>query len=320
VSRVPTTVGVDLGGTKILTVAVVGGEVVATAKRSTPREGTPADVLARVGDAIDRLDVGGKKIHGHIVQVGLGAPGPGAPGGTTVGPAPNLPGWDHPVDVVPALSERYPDAEIRVDNDVNVAAFAEAKRGAGRGKRDLLAVFVGTGVGGGVVLDGDLRRGASGLAGEIGHIQIVPGGEPCGCGGTGHVEAYAGRAGIERIARRRHAAGEATALVELAGDGRMKSSVVAAALAEGDAMAIGLVADAARAVGQAIASVSLIVDIGTVAIGGGLAERLGEPFLTSIGDACRDALPWAATPEIVPTRLGDDAGAVGAALLFDLDR
>lgn len=319
-SRVPTTVGVDLGGTKILTVAVVGGEVVATAKRSTPREGTPADVIERVGDAIDRLHVGGKQIRGRIQQIGLGAPGPVAPGGTVVGPAPNLPGWDEPVDVAPLLRERFPDADVRVDNDVNVAAYAEAQRGAGRGRPDLLAVFVGTGVGGGLVLDGTLRRGASGVAGEIGHIQIVPGGEVCGCGGRGHVEAYAGRAGLERIARRRHAGGEPTALVDLAGKGRMKSSIVAAALAQGDALAEALVSDAADAVGLAIASVSLIVDVGTVAVGGGLAERLGESFLLSIGDACRDALPWADVPDIVPTRLGDDAGAIGAALLFDAGR
>ncbi len=317
--RVPTTVGVDLGGTKILTVAVVDGEVVATAKRSTPRTGTPSDVLDRVGETIERLDVGGAAIGGHIARIGIGAPGPARPGGTTVGAAPNLPGWDEPVDVAIALRERFGDVEVRVGNDVNVAALAESHRGAGRDVDDLLAVFVGTGVGGGLVVGGRLRDGRSGVAGEIGHLTVVPGGEPCGCGGLGHVESYAGRAGIERIARRRHGGGEPSALVELAGDGRMKSSVIAAALAEGDPMAESLVADAARVVGLAIASVVLVVDIGTVAVGGGLAERLGEPFRDAIAGSCADALPWvSAVPDIVATRLGDDAGALGAALLFDI--
>lgn len=314
--RTPTTVGVDLGGTKILAVAVVDGEVVATAKRSTPREGGPAAVLARVVDAIERLDVEGS-LGGQLVRVGVGAPGPAPPDGTTIGAAPNLAGWDEPVDVGAALRDLLgADVEVRVDNDVNVAALAEARLGAGAGRDDLLAVFVGTGVGGGLVLDRTLRHGVHGTAGEIGHLPVVPGGEPCGCGGLGHVESYAGRAGIERIARRRHAGGEPTALVELAGEGRMKSSVIAAAVDQGDAMATHLVAEAARVVGIAIASVSLVVDVDTVAVGGGLAERLGEPFRAAIARSCAAALPWPTAPEVVPTRLGDDAGAVGAALLF----
>jgi glucokinase len=104
----------------------------------------------------------------------------------------------------------------------------------------------------------------------------------------------------------------------LAGDGRMKSSIVQAALEQGDPMAVALVADAARVVGLAVASVVIVVDVGTVAVGGGLAERLGSPFLDAIAESCRDALPWpSAAPSIVPTRLGDDAGALGAALLFE---
>ena len=307
------TVGVDLGGTKIYAVAVDGGEVVATSKRSTPREGTPADVVDRVGDAIERLG-----LDGPPTRIGIGGPGPARPGRTTLGPAPNLPEWDEPVDLAAPLRARFGgDVDVRIDNDVNAAARAEARLGAGVGADDLLAVFVGTGVGGGLVLDGHVRRGAHGLAGEIGHLVAVPGGETCGCGGRGHVEAYAGRAGIERIARRRHAGGEATLLVDLAGEGRMKSSVVAEALAAGDPMAAELVAEAAAVVGRAIAEVVLVVDVALVAVGGGLAERLAEPFLVGIRDAASEALPWESDLRIVATRLGDAAGAVGAALLFD---
>lgn len=286
--------------------------MVATAKRSTPREGTPHDVVDRIAEAVERLELDVRPD-----RIGIGGPGPARPGQTTLGPAPNLPGWDEPVDLAPALRERLGDVEVRVDNDVNAAARAEALMGAGRGSPDLLAVFVGTGVGGGLVLDGVVRRGAHGMAGEIGHLVVVPDGEPCGCGGRGHVEAYAGRAGIERIARRRHAAGEPTRLVELAGEGRMKSSVVATALAEGDAIAHELVETGALVVGRAVAQVALVVDIALVAIGGGLAERLGASFLSAVDEAARAALPWPSDLRVVATALGDAAGAVGAALLFD---
>lgn len=306
------TVGVDLGGTKIYAVAVADGEVVATAKRSTPRDGGPDAVIARLGDVVDRLDLGGTP-----TRIGIGGPGPSRPGATTLGPAPNLPGWDVAVDLASPLRARFGDVAITVENDVNAAARAEARLGAGVGAPDLLAVFVGTGVGGGLVLDGVVRGGAHGMAGEIGHLVVMPDGEVCGCGGRGHVEAYAGRAGIERVARRRHAAGELTALVDLAGEGRMKSSVIAQALAAEDAVAAELVATAAEVVGVAIAQVALVVDIGLVAVGGGLGERLGDPFLAAVRDAVVRTLPWESDLQIVPTRLGDAAGAIGAALLAD---
>ncbi|WP_195210462.1 ROK family protein [Actinomarinicola tropica] len=307
----PPTVGVDLGGTKIYAVALADGEVVATAKRSTPRTGGPSAVLERVAEAVERLGLDGPP---H--RIGIGGPGPSRAGRTTLGPAPNLAGWDDAVDLAPPLRERFgEDLVVVVDNDVNAAARAEAALGAGAGAPDLLTVFVGTGVGGGLVLDGRVRTGAHGMAGEIGHLLVVPDGEPCGCGGRGHVEAYAGRAGMERIARRRHDAGEPTALVDLAGEGRMRSSIWAEALASGDAMAAELVESAASHVGTALAQVALVVDVGLVAVGGGLAERLGASFLGAVEQRVHDLLPWDSDLHVVPTRLGDPAGAIGAALL-----
>src|SRR6266550_1590552 len=112
------------------------------------------------------------------------------------------------------------------------------------GAAAVLGVWVGTGVGGGLILDGTLRRGDSGYAGEIGHTIVHPGGRVCGCGGRGHLEAYAGRAALEREARERHAAGTPTALVELAGDARMTSRVWASALDASDVVAIELLDEA----------------------------------------------------------------------------
>lgn len=305
------TVGVDLGGTKIYAVAVTDGEVVASAKRSTPRKGGPDAVISRVIDAIDRLE-----LPAPPARIGIGGPGPSRAGSTLLGPAPNLVGWDVPVDLAPPLRERFgADLLVAVDNDVNAAARAEAAIGAGRGASDLLTVFVGTGVGGGLVLDGRVRTGAHGMAGEIGHLPVVPDGEECGCGGRGHVESYAGRAGMERIARRRHAAGEPTALVELAGDGRMRSSVWEQAVDAGDPMAVELVAAASHHVGTAVAQVALVADVALVAIGGGLAERLGSAFLAAVEQRAHESLPWPSALRVVPTLLGDPVGAIGAALL-----
>jgi glucokinase len=206
---------------------------------------------------------------------------------------------------------------VVLDNDVNVATVAEHRLGAARDTDDVLGVFVGTGVGGGLVLGGDLRRGVTGATGEIGHMVVeVELGRRCGCGLAGHVEAYAGRASIEREARRRHAEGEATALVDLAGDGRMKSSVVAKALAAGDPMAIELLDEAVRALGAGIASAVTLLDLPLVVVGGGLADKLGSGFVGRIEEAVRSRLFLASSPvRVVPAELGDLGGAIGAALL-----
>lgn len=305
-------VGVDLGGTKIFAASVVDGRVVATAKRSTPRAGGPDAILDRVVDAIGRLG-----LDGPLGCVAIGGPGPADQLAGTIGPAANLTGWDRPVDVRTALRARLTGVEVLVDNDVNAAARAEARHGVGRTHRDFAAFYVGTGVGGAVVLDGRVRRGMHGLAGEVGHLTVVADGEPCGCGGRGHLEAYAGRAGIERRARAAHAAGRATRLIDLAGDGRMKSSIIAAALSDGDDLAHELVADAASALGTAVAAVGVLVDVSAVAVGGGLGERLGNSFLADVASAARDRTPWPASVHVLPAETGDAAGALGAALLAE---
>jgi glucokinase len=246
----------------------------------------------------------------------VGAPGAIESGTGVVQRAPNLEGFDQPVPLGALLSEALGGVRVSVDNDVNVAALAEHRVGAGVGSDDLLAVFVGTGVGGGLVLGGQVRRGPGGLAGEIGHVVVKDGGRRCGCGGHGHLEAYAGRAGMERTARKRAKDGTKTKLVKLAGDGRMKSSVFAKALDDGDALARELVEEAASALGAALASAVALVDIDRVILGGGLGDRLGQPFLQAVQQATHQRLFVPEAPfTIVPATLGDLAGARGAALL-----
>ncbi|HSL58763.1 MAG TPA: ROK family protein [Acidimicrobiales bacterium] len=320
------TVGVDLGGTKIYAVRVEHDEVVAEAKRSTPRDGDPDAVIAAVAATVRRLAGPGTAdevlpgvslADAGIVGVGVGGPGRVDPATGRLGPAPNLPGWTTPVPVADRLAEELGVA-VRVDNDVNAASVAEHRLGAGRGHDDLLTVFVGTGVGGGLVLDGAIRHGAHGLAGELGHIVVEPDGAPCGCGGFGHVEASAGRRGLEARARERVAAGTESLLVPADG-GRMTSTVVLAALAAGDPLAVELVDGAARAVGRALAPVAMVVDVELVVMGGGFAERLGAPFLEAVA-AHSAAWRFPGTGQrIVPAALGSRAGALGAALLVAPD-
>jgi glucokinase len=199
---------------------------------------------------------------------------------------------------------------------VNVATVAEHQLGAGKGASDVLGVFVGTGVGGGMVLGGQLRRGKEGYAGEIGHIVIRQGGRRCGCQGLGHLEAYAGRGAMEEIARDRAAHGTRTVLVELAGEGRMTSSVFAAALEQGDPVVVELLDDAVSALGAGIGSAVTLLDVEVVVVGGGLADRLGPAFVGRVEQAAREQLFASASRlRVVPAALGDQAGALGAALI-----
>jgi glucokinase len=301
-------IGVDLGGTKILVARVDGRHVHQTHKAETPTTG-PADVAAAIAELVSRIDTSPKAI-------GVGTPGQVDDDGVVIG-APNLAGWSEPVPLRDLLRKATGCKKIAIDNDVNVATLAEHRHGSAEGHDDVLGVFMGTGVGGGVILGGKLRRGPRGLGGEIGHTMYLPGGRRCGCGLDGHVEAYAGRVGMEREARRRHAAGEATALVEIAGDERMKSSVFDKALARDDAVAKALLDEAVAAIAVAISNAVMFVDVELVVLGGGMAERLGEPFAQRIEAAVNERLVGGVAVRVVPAALGDNAGVVGAAAMSD---
>jgi glucokinase len=257
-----------------------------------------------------------------VSGVGIGCPGAVDPatgvvrGAANVGP---LAGRDA-VPLAAMVRARVGDAvDVRIGNDVSVAVAGELALGAGRDERDFIGIWVGTGVGGGVVLDGVVRTGAHGLAGEIGHTVVdLDGDRLCGCGRRGHLEAYAGRGSMEREARARHAGGVHTALVELAGDARMTSGVWARAIEHDDRVATRLLADCVEALGCAVASAVTLLDVDLVVIGGGLAEKLGAAFTGRIADAAaRRLFPAIAAPRVVPGGLGDAAGAVGAALLVE---
>lgn len=306
-----TWIGIDLGGTKIYGILLAGEEVVGEAKRKTPTQGGPLAVVDAIVTVVKDLGwVDG------VSALGVGAPGVVDPAGGTVRQAPNLPGWMEPFDLAGALSEGLGGLPIEVDNDVNVGTVAEHRLGAGRGAPNMLGVFVGTGVGAGLIIDGGLRRGPSGSAGEIGHMIVRRGGRLCGCGGRGHLESYAGRANLERRARELDAKGRDTVLIDLAPGRRMTSGVFVKALAAGDPVAVELIDEAVGALGAAIASAVALLDLPLVVVGGGLADRLGAGFVARVETAVRTELfPKNPGLRVVPAALGDRGGALGAALV-----
>ncbi len=303
-------VGIDLGGTKIYGVRLKGEAVASEAKAKTPSQGGPLGVVDAIVGVVNDLGFGAGD------TVGIGAPGVVDAEKGVVRAAPNLPGWIEPFGLGAALSEALGVDAVVVENDVNAGIYAESRLGAGKGADELLGIFVGTGVGGALVLDGKLRRGTTGLAGELGHVIVQPDGRVCGCGGRGHLEAYAGRAGMERRARELEAEGSDTVLVDIAKSKRMTSSVWAKALAAGDQLAMDLIDEAVGALGRAIAAAVLTIDLDLVVVGGGLADRLGPGFVGRVEQAARSELFAGSSPvRVVSAALGDQAGAVGAALL-----
>lgn len=307
--------GIDLGGTKIQGVVLDGETVVADRKVPTPDTGGE-DVAAAIADMVRAM--GRAMGTGGVDRIGIGAPGVIDRARGAVRAAPNL-----AIESSVPLTDLVADAlgversNVRLDNDVNAATLAEHRLGAAVGATDVLCVFVGTGVGGGFVLDGALRRGAHGLTGEIGHVVVHDGGRRCGCGGFGHLEAYAGRRCLEATARALHDGGRETALVRIAGDDRMKSAVFGKAFEAGDEVAVELVGEAVEALGAALASAVAMVDLELIVLGGGLTGKLGAPFVARVDDAVRRRLFVPTLPlRVVPAALGDLGGAMGAALLW----
>ena len=209
---------------------------------------------------------------------------------------------------------------MRVGNDVDVATNAEFKLGAGKPYDSLLGVFWGTGVGGGVIIDGKKWTGR-GSAGEIGHMVVKLDGRKCPCGRRGCMEAYAGRAAMEAHARKEHENGRHTGLFKIMKKrdrDRLTSSIWERALEAEDELAEELIDEAVEAIAAAAASAVNLIDFEAVVIGGGLGVRLGEPYVKKIRKAMlthlfKDDDP----PAIVLAELGDFGGAIGASLLFD---
>jgi glucokinase len=312
--------GLDLGGTKIQAVVCDDDHrVVGQSRRPTPQEGGPPEVLEALAGAMEAAAEDGGGAVGELEGVGVGSPGAIDATTGTVGEAGNLPNFMEPYPVVGKLAERL-GVPVALGNDVSVAVDAEFRLGAARGAESLLGVFWGTGVGGGIVLDGKPWHGR-GAAGEIGHMVVEQDGEVCPCGRRGCMEAYAGRGAMEKRARELADAGEQTVLFEIMeerGRDRLSSGIWKRALKRDDQMAIRLIDRAVEAIATATASVINLLDIGTVVIGGGLGLKLGEAYVEHVASAMQphlfvDDRP----PEVKLAELGDLGGAIGATLLLE---
>jgi glucokinase len=309
--------GVDLGGTKIQAVVLQGRRVAGSSRSETPRGGAEAVIAAVAQSVRSSVEAAGRPLS-DLTAVGVGAPGVVGEDGS-VSNSPNVSGFQTgPVPLATELATQLGGARVKVDNDVRAAVLGEWKRGAGRSYRDFLGVFVGTGVGGGLVLEGKLRLG-HGAAGEIGHTLVKDGGRRCTCGLLGHLEAYAGRAQIEETARKLQAEGRKTRLfriMERKGRDRVTSSVIADALVDHDRVAEELMDEAVWALGIALSNAANLLDLDAIIVGGGLGDRLGKPFVDRVAEA---AAPRLHVPERPPrfltTELGDLSGAVGAAVM-----
>jgi glucokinase-like ROK family protein len=307
--------GISIGATG-LSVGITDGRlaVLATRHRACDIRQGPEVVLAAALELLREVmaEVGVDRPMG----VGIGVPGPvDFHRGVSVSP-PIMPGWDgYPVrDAV----SRELGCPAVLDNDVNVLAVGEQHAGVARSARDFLFVKIGTGIGCGIVVDGELYRGVDGCAGDIGHIRVDDFGPTCACGNTGCLEAFSGGAALARDATAAARAGRSPALAALLeAKGELTAADVGIAVSQGDAQAVQLIRDSGQRIGQVLASLVSFFNPGLIVIGGRVTG-LGHALLAEVrGVTYRRSLPLATgSLPIVLSELGDEGGVIGAARLI----
>jgi glucokinase len=313
----PPVVGIDLGGTKILAGVVSGDHrILGRAKRTTPaKEGGPAILAAMIGCVDDALAAAGFKRE-MIAAAGIGSPGPLDVTSGVILFSANLNVRNFPIGPEIATALGRP---VLVRNDVRVGGYAEYRLGAGRGYRDLIVVFVGTGIGGCLIEGGEIVAGATGNAGEVGHMIIKAGGPRCGCGARGCLEALASKTAIARRVDKAVRKGLPTVLGEKMARkaGRLKSRDLAEAIMAEDLVALKEVQRAAHFLGIGLGSLINVFGPEIVIIGGGVAGALGDPYVERVRASARAQAITDPQGKIRIDRaaLGDDAGILGAALL-----
>ena len=311
------TIGFDLGGTKMHAAAVdAQGQMIRSEREKTlAAEGADA-VIQRMIETVTRLRCNLER--GPVRGLCVGVPGAVDEEHGMVHHAPNL-GW-HEVPLATRLS-RALDLPVFLDNDVRVAVLGEFMYGVGRGAHTMVGIFVGTGIGGAIIVDGKLHRGSRGVAGEIGHTVLLPRGPRCSCGRRGHIEALASRTAMHRRVRsliKKGRKSEIPKLLMKAGTDLLTSSVVEQALAQGDRVMTRVLTDAQYHLGLLAASVANLFDPDVILFGGGIVERLGERFVEPIRARAYKHLLVQQGREglrIVPTVLKDLAAPLGAAHL-----
>lgn len=309
--------GIDTGGTRIkYVVADLAGATQTSGEVVTDPSSITVS-MERLGTAVASI-LGGDGEFPRLAGLGMACAGIVNPVTGHLGRSPNLLGWQD-TDLAGEIKAVFRGVPVALVNDVNGALYGEFRQGAGRGCRNLVMIALGTGVGGGVILDGKLLLGSHFGAGEIGHMVLDPAGPPCSCGGQGCLEAWAGSNGILRLAREAASQAETEgALPELVAQrGRSLTTFDLAGLAQsGDATTAEVFALAGRRLGQAIGNLVNLLDPDRVLVGGGVAQA-GDLILKP----CRETVPplvlaaEAKNVPVVAAELGPQAAAVGAACL-----
>lgn len=332
--------GVDLGGTKILAgvVELETGKIVSSAKKKTvptPKDNKDGkdkdqsakfDLSRRIGDVIDEaIANSGLPSDTKFSGIGIGAAGQVDRNENVLVFAPNL-GVKPNYPLGQLLGDRF-KLPVALGNDVEAATLGELKFGAGAGCADFVCIFIGTGIGSGIVQNGQLRKGATGTAGEIGHTVVSAEGRLCGCGGRGHLEAYASRTAITRTLLGELKRGRTSVLTELlAAEGTIpdpttatsiaiRSKIIAQAVEAKDELVMNVVREAAEILGLGLASVINFLNPERLILGGGLMEAVDYLFDITVREAKFEALRLPASQiEITRTGLGDFSGLIGASL------
>ncbi len=308
-------VAIDLGGTKIYTVLARGEEIIATHLAETPAD--TSSLLPFLASCVSSILKKGGVNPERLSAVGVCAAGFFDSRDRVLVSSPNLPGWK----MVPLETElqKLLCVPVMAENDANAAALGEARYGAGRGFENLLYVTVSTGIGAGIICDGRIYRGSRGLAGEIGHMTVAPGGPLCGCGKRGCLEAVASGTAIGRLAGEKVLAGEGGLLAELAaGAKNITASHVFEAASRNDKTAAGIIAEAVCYLGLGLANAVNILNPQAIIIGGGVAGA-GERLLLPLRTYIREMGVAAAVADlaIIKAKLGVEAGARGMLALLD---
>ena len=307
-------IGVDLGGTNIKAGVVdASGGVLVKDAIETQAEGGPSVVIKRICQIIDAVREKGSLSWKKIGGVGVGAPGTLDHKKGIIFHPPNLPGWRN-VPLRDEVAKNIPGGAI-VENDANAAAWGEYWAGAGREVHSMVMLTLGTGIGGGIILEGKLVRGAHDSAAELGHTIIVRGGVPCGCGSRGCLEVYASATAVVRRFKEAVDAGRATTLSQDVREGKeITSKIIYEAALAGDELAKEVMEETGRYLGTGIVSIMNTVNPARIVLSGGMIHA-GEMIMRPLKETVQElAFPIPAEKtEIVFATLGEDAGFIGAA-------
>ncbi len=312
-------IGIDLGGTKVLTALVnkKNGEVVFAVKKKTRKDKGPVKIVEKIIESVYELLEENEKLKPEIDSIGIGVAGQVDRQQGILLSAPNLDCFN--INLKELIEKEF-SIPTFVGNDVEIATLGEIKFGAGKDYKNLVCVFVGTGVGSGIVRNGELYTGATGTAGEIGHIVVDYGGRQCGCGAMGCLEAYASRSAIEKRITGALKKGRNSIILDYMEDGKsMSSGMIKKALEKGDELVTQALDEASEYLSAGLASVINFINPELIILGGGLIDAIDYFYNKTILKAHVKALPTPASKiEFKKAQLGDYSGVIGAAFLSEI--